>query len=82
LRLGPAGQGEHHGEDQQGHADQGKGRGQQGQALLERVHRSAELRAIVGAQVDSSAPFATAFIKATTSKLASWMAPKIVPFEL
>jgi ketopantoate reductase len=41
-----------------------------------------EARAIVGAQVDASAPFGTAFIRATTLKLASWMAPKIAPFEL
>lgn len=43
---------------------------------------SAEARAIVGAQVDASPPFGVGFVTASTLKLASWMAPKIAPFEV
>ena len=43
---------------------------------------SAEARAIVAAQVDASAPFGTGLVTATTLKLASWLAPKVAPFEL
>ncbi len=43
---------------------------------------AAEARAVVAAQVDASPPLATAFFKASTVKLATWLAPKVAPFEL